>query len=109
MEIVRGFGQDKKDDRAVGIKSTALHFGDRTKAWLSGFAAANIGFLALTGAAADMGWPYGVGVGLAGAHLAWQICTVDIDSPRDCMQKFVSNKWFGGILFGGIVADKLLA
>lgn len=28
--------QDKKDDRLVGIKSTALHFGKSVKLWLSG-------------------------------------------------------------------------
>ena len=42
--------QDKVDDAQVGIKSTALLFGSRTKAWLSGFAALNVGLLCLTGA-----------------------------------------------------------
>ena len=41
--------QDKDDDIVVGIKSTALLFGVNTKAWLSGFAASSVSFLALTG------------------------------------------------------------
>ena len=40
--------------------------------------------------------------------MAWQIWTVDLDSRADCMAKFVSNKWLGGLLFSGIVADKLI-
>ena len=38
--------QDKHDDVKVGIKSTALHFGDDTKKYLSGFALAGTSALA---------------------------------------------------------------
>ena len=41
--------QDKSDDIVVGIKSTALLFGDNTKAYLAGFAGTSISCLALTG------------------------------------------------------------
>ena len=41
--------QDKDDDIVVGIKSTALLFGENTKAYLTAFATASIGFLTLTG------------------------------------------------------------
>jgi len=42
--------QDKDDDIVVGIKSTALLFGENTKAYLAAFATTSIGFLSLTGA-----------------------------------------------------------
>lgn len=48
--------QDKEDDLKVGVKSTALRFGDSTKHWISGFGAACIGSLALSGYNADLGW-----------------------------------------------------
>uniref|UniRef100_A0A0D9VSS4 4-hydroxybenzoate geranyltransferase n=1 Tax=Leersia perrieri TaxID=77586 RepID=A0A0D9VSS4_9ORYZ len=48
--------QDKEDDLKVGVKSTALRFGDSTKHWISGFGAACIGSLALSGYSADLGW-----------------------------------------------------
>ncbi len=41
--------QDKDDDIVVGIKSTALLFGDNTTAYLAAFAAGSIGFLSMTG------------------------------------------------------------
>ena len=47
--------QDRKDDLKVGVKSTAVTFGDTTKYWLSGFGAACIGNLALTGYNAHLG------------------------------------------------------
>ena len=42
--------QDKDDDIVVGIKSTALLFGENTRACLAAFATTSIGFLSLTGA-----------------------------------------------------------
>lgn len=56
----------------------------------------------------DAGLPYYASLAAASGHLAWQIASVELNSREDCMAKFVSNKWFGAILFSGIVADKLL-
>lgn len=52
--------QDKEDDLKVGVKSTALRFGDLTKYWIGGFGAACIGSLALSGYNADLGWLFSV-------------------------------------------------
>ncbi|XP_042004340.1 4-hydroxybenzoate polyprenyltransferase, mitochondrial-like, partial [Salvia splendens] len=49
--------QDKEDDMRVGVKSTALRFGDSTKVWISGFGAACISSLALSGLNANLEWP----------------------------------------------------
>ena len=61
------------------------------------------------GQATGAGLPYYAGVAMAGAHLAWQVAAVDLDSQSDCLAKFGSNKWYGALLFGGIVLDKLAA
>lgn len=47
--------QDKEDDLKVGVKSTALRFGDSTKQWITGFGIACIGSLALSGFNAGIG------------------------------------------------------
>ena len=47
--------QDKEDDVKVGVKSTALRFGDDTKLWLTGFGTTSMGLLALSGLSADLG------------------------------------------------------
>ncbi|KAL3675670.1 hypothetical protein R1sor_025618 [Riccia sorocarpa] len=94
--------QDKEDDQKIGVKSTALKFGDKTKIWLAGFSATCISSLTLAGANADLG------VVASACHLAWQVYTVDTDNPADCSSKFASNKWFGAIVCGGIIAGKLM-
>ncbi|KAJ1281735.1 hypothetical protein BS78_04G328300 [Paspalum vaginatum] len=101
--------QDKEDDLKVGVKSTALRFGDLTKYWISGFGAACIGSLALSGYNADLGWPYYPFLAAAASQLAWQISTVDLSSRSDCNRKFVSNKWFGAMVFSGIVFGRLVS
>ncbi|XP_045798681.1 4-hydroxybenzoate polyprenyltransferase, mitochondrial-like [Trifolium pratense] len=99
--------QDKEDDLKVGVKSTALRFGDSTKEWLTGFGIASLSSLALSGFNAELGWPYYAFLGVASGHLGWQIWTVDLSSRSDCNRKFVSNKWYGAIIFGGILAGRL--
>ncbi|KAJ4958833.1 hypothetical protein NE237_025944 [Protea cynaroides] len=99
--------QDKEDDLKVGVKSTALRFGDLTKNWVTGFAIACISSLTLCGFNADIGWPYYASLMAASGHLAWQIWTVDLSSRADCNRMFVSNKWFGAIIFSGILVGKL--
>ena len=100
--------QDKKDDVKVGVKSTALTFGNRTKSYLIGFGAANIACLASAGAMAGCHLPYYAGVAAAAAHLGWQVGTVDLDDADDCMAKFRSNFWYGLVVCAGIVTDRLI-
>jgi len=101
--------QDKKDDKLVGVKSTALYFGDATKPALVAWSSFFVASLLVSGKFAGMGVPYAVGVAGAAVHMAWQIKTVNLDDVQDCMRKFASNKWVGAIIFSGIVIDKLLA
>ncbi len=96
--------QDKEDDALIGVRSTALRLGPRTRPFLWLFYGVAVALLAASGWAAGMAWPYYAGLAAAGAHLGWQAARVDIDSPRDCLAKFKSNKWFGLILLAGIVA-----
>ncbi|KAL2243944.1 UNVERIFIED_CONTAM: 4-hydroxybenzoate polyprenyltransferase, mitochondrial [Sesamum indicum] len=79
--------QDKEDDQRVGVKSTALRFGDSTKEWVTGFGIACIGSLALSGYNANLEWPYYTFLAAASAQLAWQIMTVDLANRADCNRK----------------------
>ncbi|XP_037821691.1 4-hydroxybenzoate polyprenyltransferase, mitochondrial [Lucilia sericata] len=100
--------QDKKDDLQIGVKSTALRFGDNTKLWLSGFTAAMLTGLTAAGLACDQTIPYYASVGLVAGHLIQQIYSLNINNPTDCAQKFFSNNQVGLILFLGIVLGTLM-
>jgi len=101
--------QDREDDALLGLKSTALRFGRGTKAWLAGFYA--LAWLGITtaGLLAGAEIVFLLGMGAAGAHLFWQVATLDIDDPENCLRRFRSNRDFGLIVFAAIVFDLVLA
>ncbi|XP_077559193.1 ubiquinone biosynthesis protein COQ2, mitochondrial [Haemaphysalis longicornis] len=99
--------QDKLDDSAIGIKSTALKFGANTKRYLWLFSTSMVGNLALAGLASGQCWPFYLATAATGAHLAHQIYTLDLDNPSDCARKFVSNRQIGFLVFLGIFCSSL--
>jgi 4-hydroxybenzoate polyprenyltransferase len=101
--------QDREDDALLGLKSTALRFGRATKAWLAGFYV--LAWLGITtaGLLAGAEIVFLLGMGAAGAHLFWQVATLDIDDPENCLRRFRSNRDFGLIVFAAIVFDLVLA
>ncbi len=100
--------QDSEDDALIGIKSTALLFGARTRSALFifyGLAAALIGAaLVLAGA----GWPAWIGLAAFAAHLSWQIRCVEISDPALCLRIFKSNRDAGLLLFAGLLTDAMM-
>ncbi len=101
--------QDKEDDALIGVRSTALLFGARTKRWLGLFGLAMLALLALTISLAGLGRVAWLAVAGVALHLLWQIVIVDIDSPADCLRKFRANRWLGWIVFAGIFAGRIFA
>jgi 4-hydroxybenzoate polyprenyltransferase len=101
--------QDREDDALIGIKSTALLFGPRTKPMLATFYALAVVLLALAGWSAGAGWMSVLGLFVFAAHLAWQVVRLDIDDPLLCLRVFKSNRDAGLILFAALVADALIA
>ncbi len=100
--------QDKEDDALIGVKSSALALGKRTRPWLFVFYAAAVLLWGLAGRAAGLGGWFWAGLAAAALQLAWQAARVDIDGAADCLAKFRSNRAVGWLLLAGIVAGHLL-
>jgi 4-hydroxybenzoate polyprenyltransferase len=100
--------QDTEDDALIGIKSTALLFGARTRPALTAFyglAVVLIGAaLALAGARLSA-W---IGLGAFAAHLIWQIRRLQISDPALCLRIFKSNRDAGLLLFAGLLVDAVM-
>lgn len=96
--------QDRKDDSKLGLKSTALHFGNNPQRILTGFSALTVGGIGLAGYMADLTLPFYVGLGATGAHLLWQVWSADVNNTPNLWKRFASNRWLGAIVFGSIVA-----
>jgi 4-hydroxybenzoate polyprenyltransferase len=100
--------QDREDDALIGVKSTALLFGTKTKPMLALFYGLAVILIAAAGVAAHAGLVFAVGLIAFAAHLGWQIIRLDIDDPDVCLMLFKSDRDAGLILFAGMVLDSAL-
>jgi len=98
--------QDKDDDAVVGVRSTARLFGNTTPRWLVAFYAVTLVLLAAAGYSDGLGWPFYAVLAAAAAQAVWQIATLKMDDPADCLIKFKSNRWFGCLVLAAIIAAK---
>lgn len=101
--------QDKKDDVLVGIMSTALKLGDATPRWVAFFYAMTIVLAATAGWLADLHWAFYAALIPAAGHLAWQVATLDINDPKNCLVRFKAGRDFGFILFAAFVLGQVVA
>lgn len=100
--------QDKQDDAKLGLKSTALFFGENTKPILYGFSALSLSGWIMTGLALEYTTPmFYSGCVLAGSHLVWQIYTADLNDPDNLAIRFRSNQQVGAIIFGSCILGNL--
>jgi 4-hydroxybenzoate polyprenyltransferase len=87
--------QDREDDALAGVKSSALALGARTRPVVGIFYGLSFALLAAAVASPSYKPAAMALLALAGAHLAWQVITLDIDDPMNCLRRFKSNRDFG--------------
>jgi 4-hydroxybenzoate polyprenyltransferase len=100
--------QDKEDDARIGVKSSALALGERTRPFLFVFYAVATGLWAMAGAIDGLGALFWLGLAAALIQLFWQAARVATDDPIDCLAKFRSNRVVGWLMFVGIIAGHLV-
>jgi 4-hydroxybenzoate polyprenyltransferase len=100
--------QDKEDDVLIGVKSSALALGERTRPFLYLAYLAAAALWAASGLAAALAWPFFLALALAALQLLWQARRVRLDDPADCLAKFRSNRLVGWLLLLGAVAARLV-
>jgi 4-hydroxybenzoate polyprenyltransferase len=87
--------QDREDDALVGIRSTALRFGERTRPFLAACYGVTLALLALAGALAGLSWWFALALLLPAALLARQVALLDIRDPAMCLRLFKANRDVG--------------
>jgi 4-hydroxybenzoate polyprenyltransferase len=95
--------QDKEDDAVVGVRSTALLFGRKTRTWLMLLYGLTALGLIIAFAAAGLAFPAWIGLVVAIVLLAWQILVLDIHDPAQCLALFKFNFTVGAVLFLGLL------
>jgi len=98
--------QDKDYDRSIGVRSSALLFGNSTKAWLTVFIVLSVGGALWAGAQTRTGWAFYLIAMSAGILLSYQVVRVNLDDPKSCWDTFVANRSFGWIILAATVAGQ---
>src|SRR5882757_5179261 len=99
--------QDAEDDALIGIKSTALLFGARTRPALMVFYGLAVVLIGVALALAGAGWMAWIGLAAFAVHLVSQIERLEIGDPKLCLRIFKSNRYAGLLLFAGVLADAM--
>jgi 4-hydroxybenzoate polyprenyltransferase len=100
--------QDREDDALIGVRSTALLFGSRTRPALIVLYGVALLLFASAFLAAGPGPAAGGALGLAAIMMGWQIAELDIDNPAQCLELFKSNTRIGWLIGGGLATDLAL-
>ena len=100
---------DREDDVLIGIKSTAILFGDSERAITACLQLVVILLLILSGRQFELGLYYYLGVSVAAALFLHQQYLIRNRERDQCFKAFLDNNRVGAVIFAGIVLDYLLA
>ena len=100
---------DKDDDLKIGIKSTAILFGDYDRHIMAILQLIIVGLLIFVGQMKQLSWPYYGGVLVAAGFSVYQQKLIYHREKAQCFKAFLNNNWFGVSVFVGLVIDYLFS
>ena len=96
---------DRADDLKIGVRSTAILFGDADRVIIGIIQALLLLTLWIVGNKVELGLYYNLGLLVAAGLAAYQQYLIRDRDPRGCFQAFLNNHWFGAVVFVGLVLD----
>ena len=96
---------DREDDLRVGVKSSAILFGDADRFFVGASQVAVLAVLVLAGRQAGLGAFHTTATAAAALLFVYQQYLIRNREPAACFKAFLNNNWVGAVVFAGIVAD----
>ena len=96
---------DREDDIEIGVKSTAILFGDYDRLITSFLQLFVIFVLMLIGYRFELGIVYYLAIVAASGLFAYQQILIENRDRDGCFKAFLNNNWVGAIIFVGIAVD----
>lgn len=96
---------DIKDDLKIGLKSTAILFGEADKLIIGILQTLLMLDLIFIGQQSDLGLYYYLGLFIATGFAVYQQYLIKDRDPLRCFHAFLNNNWFGLSVFCGIMLD----
>jgi 4-hydroxybenzoate polyprenyltransferase len=98
---------DRSDDARIGVRSTAILFGDLDRMLIAGLQLLLLATLHLVGKSAGLGGWYYAGLAGAAAFGVYQQYLIRNRDSGNCFRAFMNNAWLGASIFCGIALDYL--
>ncbi|NHN38873.1 4-hydroxybenzoate octaprenyltransferase [Pseudomaricurvus alcaniphilus] len=99
---------DRDDDLRIGVKSTAILFGDMDRVITATLQAIVVLALVLTGQRFGLGWIYDLSLVAVMALFVYQQFLISGRDRDQCFKAFLNNNWVGFAVFLGIALDLAL-
>lgn len=99
---------DRDDDLAIGVKSTAVLFGDKVRLAIGALQAATVALLVWVGIHMGFALAYFAALAAVAALFAHQQARIRTGERDACLRAFGNNVWVGFALFAGTVAEYVL-
>ena len=96
---------DRDDDRRIGVKSTALLFGDTDLFVIAGLQMLMLLALVLVGVQAELGFTYYASIAIVAALMGYHQWLARDRQPAGCFAAFLHNHHIGMVVFIGILLD----
>ena len=100
---------DREDDLKIGVKSTAILFGDADRVINLSLQGLALGCLWLAGTHFELGGWFHLGLLVAAGCFVWEFWYTRDRDPQRCFKAFLHNHWAGLAIFVGIVLNNALA
>ena len=100
---------DRDDDLKIGVKSTAILFGDADRVINLSLQGLALGCLWLAGTHFELGGWFHLGLLVAAGCFVWEFWYTRDRDPQRCFKAFLHNHWAGLAIFVGIVLNYALA
>lgn len=96
---------DRDDDLKIGVKSTAILFGEQDRLITGVLQIMTIYAMVLVGDRFDLGGYYHLGLLVASGLFIYQQWLIRFRAREACFKAFLNNNWVGLAIFVGIIAD----
>ncbi len=94
---------DREDDVKIGVKSTAIAFGQYDKVIVGSLQVIMLLCLVGLGRTLDFKWPYFISLLVALGLMVYQQLLIKERDRKKCLQAFLNNQWVGMVVFLGVV------
>ena len=98
---------DREDDLKIGVKSTAILFGEADRLIIGLLQLLMFAGLFFLGLQLDYGYSYYIGVIFALAFAVYHQYLIRHREPAKCFKAFLNNNWLGMCIFTGILFEHL--